>query len=611
MKEQSVFKELSRYMPEKEREELLSKLKRSLYVPEEVEERKYHREIDKNEREEKLLKDLNKVSFFSRILLWIKSKLSGKTIREMYLNTRIKHFKKNIASKYPGLTGFETRDLTPKVAEMVFGVYTLTVPLRDIFRRIWINSEDLEGMLVTLLEKRIPNPKKNLTDLVPLETLEKNFLESGTKEAMRDLVAKSLETYFDSLPKDISRDLERDLLPVTCTKDLILFQYKSFFQLFHFTPADGDLEKKTFFKNASAMLCLQHLERLHYALSQAILLKDATEIPEDVLAYMTELKKNIEAEGDEKLTAGLQDQTDDIGKEDNEGRERGEIDKGIEVSLRRLTAKAAAAHRSLPLEMLVKYFMKDPYHELVTNTPELRVKELYGSVFRLKIFAELEKIFPEIRQRVVEKEIQVLFEGKSMIHFRNYREYESIDYNKLGLPFFRFTRSLHLLFNYARHFYKEYIRDAVQVLERGILSQNRITNDRLLQYAAAVEDIENRAVSFDYSLSVDSEDGKLFQRLRFTLAQDKSHQRMYRTLVLQKDREVQAIIDRSLDALRGLATVFDDIISSKSDALSSQLNTHYFIKGKPVPLHQILAERKGHLKKFAELLDQVMKLEKG
>ena len=266
MKEQSVFKELSRYMPEKEREELLRKLKKSLYVPEEVEERKYHREIDRDEREERLTKDLNNVSWFSRLILWIKSKFSGKNIREMYLNARIKQLRKNIAAKYSGLTGFETRDLSPKVAEMLFGVYTLTVPLRDIFRRIWINTDDLEGMLVTLLNRRIQNPVENLENLVPRETLEKSFLQSGTKEAMRGVIKERLDAYFNSIPNNIFKGLEQDLLPLICTKDLVLYQYKSFFQLFNFTPLDDDLNRKTFFKSASAMLCLVHLERIHSAI---------------------------------------------------------------------------------------------------------------------------------------------------------------------------------------------------------------------------------------------------------------------------------------------------------------------------------------------------------
>ena len=486
MREQSVFKDLSRFMPEKEREELLGRLKKSLFVPDEAEEKKYHKEVDRSEREEHLTKDLNKVSWISRIILWIKSKLSGKSVREMYLNTRIKQLKKGIASKYPGLTGFETRDLSPKVALAVFSIYVLTVPVRDIYQRMWMKTEDFESMLMTLLDGRIPRVKKTLEELVPRETLEKIFAESATKEAMRDFLSKKLENYFDSIPDRVFKDLERDLLPITCTKDLILYQYKSFFQLFHFTPLDEDLGKKTFFKSASAMLCLQHLERLHFALSQAILLKDATEIPDDILEYLTVLKKSINEEVEDKITDGLTNENGEAaaegGAEAAEAAPRPAIDDIIAVSLKRFTQKAIAVFRALPLDPLVKYFMKDPYHELMKGVPELRLKELYVSVLRLKFVAELEKVFPEIRKQVVDREIHELFEGKTRIHFRNYREYESIDYKKFELPFFRFTKSIHLLFNYVRHFYKDYIRDGVQILERGILAQNRITRDRLLQY---------------------------------------------------------------------------------------------------------------------------------
>ena len=41
------------------------------------------------------------------------------------------------------------------------------------------------------------------------------------------------------------------------------------------------------------------------------------------------------------------------------------------------------------------------------------------------------------------------------------------------------------------------------------------------------------------------------------------------------------------------------------------MNNNYFVKGKPVSLEQILAERMDHQKGFVELLAQVVKLEKG
>ncbi len=152
------------------------------------------------------------------------------------------------------------------------------------------------------------------------------------------------------------------------------------------------------------MLCLQHLERLHFALSQAALLKDAIEVPRDILAYMTWLRRSEAEEATERLTAGLpDDEPDRDGENVPGGTDVDEVDSSIEAGLKRLTQQAITVHKSLPLENLIRYFMKDPYYELVRSVPELRLHELYVSVLRLRILAELESIFPEIRSKVVER----------------------------------------------------------------------------------------------------------------------------------------------------------------------------------------------------------------
>ncbi|MBT3273734.1 MAG: hypothetical protein HN368_11295 [Spirochaetales bacterium] len=613
MKNQSVFQELSRYIPEKEREDLLKRLQKSIYVPEEAEEKKFHREIDRNEREEHLTRDINNLSWISRIILWFRGRIGGKSIRELYLSVRIKNLKKHIGGKYPGLTGFETRDLSPKLAEEIFSVYTRTIPLRDIYQKIWMKSEEFERMFMSLLELRIPHVCSTLEDFMAIEKLQRLFSDAGKKEVLKEEIGKKLEAYIESIPNGIFKELEKDLLPITCSKDLVLYQFKAFFQLFHFTPLEEDLGKKTYFKNASAMLCLQHMERLHYALNETLIFKDGVELPEDILGYLTKVKKRKEIESSEEFENSLLD--DDVEPEEIDEEELIEEevipDTAIAEELKRLFTKAISVYRSVPLEQLIRYFMKDPYYELVKGIPELRLKDLYVSVLRMRVFAELEKVFPEIRKQVIETEIKLLFEGKNLRNFRNYREYQSIDYQKLGLPYFKFTRSILLLYNYVFYFYKDYLREGIQVLERGVLSQNRITRDRLLQYAAAVEDIEGKATAFDYALSPDAEDGKLFQRLRFSLAQDKSHQRMYRTLVIQKDREVKALLDRGIEGLTGLRNVYDEIVSSTSETLRLQMGNHYYIKGKPVPLQEILEERSNQIKRFVDLLNQVLKLETG
>ena len=57
MSDKSSFQDLARFMPEKEREDLLSKIQSSLTPEEGDEVPGYHKEIDKNERQGLLKKD--------------------------------------------------------------------------------------------------------------------------------------------------------------------------------------------------------------------------------------------------------------------------------------------------------------------------------------------------------------------------------------------------------------------------------------------------------------------------------------------------------------------------------------------------------------------------
>ena len=558
--------------------------------------------MEKDERNEIVRKDMNRLSWFTRFVIWIKARIGSKSFQDLFLVYRIRQLKKEVNAKYPGITGFETRDLSPRIAEEVFSLYSLTIGVRNLYKRIWTKSEHFEKMFMSLLESRIPSAKKSLADLVPVTKLEELYSETSSKEAMRNEVLSSLDSYINSVSNGVFTDLENDLASLYSTKDIVLYHFVSFFQLFHFTPMEENLDRKTYFKNASAMLCLNHLEQLHYALSSAASVSTAELLKEDILLYLTELGQEME---NEELA--------DLEQEPDKTEERAQLNPDVSISnsIQKISKRAAVLLGRLPFEPLLRYFLKDPYYTLVTSVPELRLKDLYVSVLRLRASAELEKTFPDIRRRVIEQRIEQLFSGKTLLNFRNYREYTSIDYKKLGLPFFAYTKSVSLLYNYIHWFYGSYIREAVQILDRGILSQNRITRDRLMQHSAAVEDMGERIKGFDYSLSPDSEDGKLFQRLRFTLAQDASHQKMYRTLVLQKDREVQALLDRGLEALSGLQGTFEEILGGPSDNIKSQLNSHFYMRGSPMSLAQILQERKDHIRKFKDLLSQVVKLERG
>lgn len=627
-------------MPEHEREALLNRLKQSVRSETDEREAPLHREVDERERTQRIEKDLSRLSIFARLWLWLRSKFGGRSIKEAYVAMRLKALKRSIAGRFPGLTGFETRDLSPRFADEIFRIYSLTVPLKPLYRRVWTDPVDLQRMVVGVLESRIPDVKRSVTEVLPMERLEEIVRSTGSREALREEATRRLSDYIDGIPGSVFASVQEDIKPLERTRDIVLYPYTSFFQLFHFTPMEEDINKKTYFKSASVMLCLEHLEALHHALYSVTTIPSHYELPDDMLMYLSvaeevEAERGLETEADEAngevsqaegrapklpLSDSVDEPVADGASEPPKAKSpepvdeeyaTARVDPKVKDLVTQLIDRSREAYKKLPFEALIRYFTKDPYYELVRTFQETPVKELYVSVLRLRFLAELDKLYPELRKRVVERDIRELFEGKTLRTFRNYREYQSIDYRKLGLPFFIHTRSVVLLFNYIHWFYRGYIQEVVQLLDKNVLSQNRITRDRLVQYAQTVEETAERIRQFDYSLSSDSEDGRMFQRLRFTLAQDSGHQKMYRSLVLQKDREVRTIIERGVDALNGLLRVFMDLMQSSSPTIRTAMQNHYFIKGRPTSLTEIVQERMDHIQNFLRLLDQVIKLERG
>jgi hypothetical protein len=187
----------------------------------------------------------------------------------------------------------------------------------------------------------------------------------------------------------------------------------------------------------------------------------------------------------------------------------------------------------------------------------------------------------------------------------------SLDYNKLGIPTFAYTKSINLLYNFIRIVYRRQIQELVQILSQGILRQNRITLNRLLVHVATLEDLETKIRALDESLSPDEEDGKLFNRIRYTLASDATHQRLYRSLINQKDNEVKSLIERGKEALLGLKKMFDEFLSSPMESFRQKLQAYHYIDGRSQTLLEVLRDRTEKIDKFQNLLYEISRIERG
>jgi hypothetical protein len=602
MSDRSIFQELSSSLNEKERNELLKKILKSLSLTNEIQEQVYAKQITLEDRNVKLSEELKLLDPITRFWYWLVSKVTGRSRRTILLNNKVKSLKNTIRHRAKNITGFETRNLTPEFANKIFELYMVSVPLKKLYTILWEQKNSFQVIFRHLLDLRIPDKISELEHLITKDEMIAIYDQTGAKTEIKVSIDARLREYIDSIPDMIYHEVEGSILPLYYLKDLVQFPFMSFFKLFHFTPDQDTDPDKLFFKNASAMVALEFLEKLYIALYSVQKIPHPIPINEDLMIYLavltdlqpTEMGKMPTTPEWENINIGedLRDKADKIYKDMNT-----------------LVEMVKNRFKNFPLTEIIRYFRKDPYYQLIYYPPKLKLKDFYESSLRIKILKDFDLIFPTIRRAYIDGQIEKLFKGKKMINFLHYREYKSIDYQKLGLPFFTHTLSVKILFNYFRHFYFDWIQEAVQMIGRGILSQNRLTLERLLTYAAAVEDISDKIRAFDESLNPDAEDGKLFQKLRFSLAQDPTHQRMYRNLVMQKEKLVTSIIDRGVDSLQGIEKVFSEITTSPSPVIRTQLENHFIINGRPKNLRAILSSRLEHLKIFRELMYQIIKYE--
>lgn len=585
MSDRTVLPELARSLSEQERRRLLSKIQSSISLDDTTEESIYHKEMEEDEREVMLRNDMERASLFTRLRIWIKRVLSGKDPKELFLNLRLGQYKSRIHQKLPGMVSFETRSLLPKCAQQFFSLYLTVLPLVKLFRSLWSSSQKYERAIIGLIEKRVIDAKKTILDFLTMDEMEKVYAETSSKNALKNKLIDEIHAYVQGIDDSIFVELEKGIVPVYYLRDLVLFPYKEFFKLFKVTYDSEDNTPN--FKTASAFVALDYFEQMYYAVYLATKIDRNKKPDKDFADFLCEPDEDDET-----------DPCEDLG-----GRE---IDEVISEILNEATAFAG----KMPFVEFIRYYHDDPYYQLIFYIPKLNLRDFYTSKLELDIIPQLDDYFPQVRKNVIDDKIDELFPNERLEPLLYYRDYSSVDYQRIGLPTFAYTRSINLMYNFIRSYYRKKIQNVIQILSQGLLRQNRLTLNRLLVHSASIEDLQDKIKAFDESLSTEEDDGKLFQRIRHSLATDAGHQRLYRSLLQQKDNEVRTLIEKGKESFLGIKKIFEEFINSTEETVKQRLNIHYYLDNTSKRLKEVLVDRAQHLEKFRSLLYEVAKIER-
>lgn len=263
MIEKTKLEEISSELPEHERRELLARIKRGL--DQDAREDVERIELKQEEREKIIAEEIAQASLWERFLLWLKSLLTGRSKRDLFVDTRISQLKRSIRQKNPGISGFETRNLTPKFARQLFDLYSAAFPLRELFLTFSRDVEFREAALNYIFESKYPEAKKELEELAPAPDMEMAF-GSGGEEEVRKLVLRRFNDYLKRIPDRLFQQIEEGIKPLIYFRNLTLFPYTLIFRHFNYYPGELLDEKYPYFDHGPAMLMLDLLERLYGAL---------------------------------------------------------------------------------------------------------------------------------------------------------------------------------------------------------------------------------------------------------------------------------------------------------------------------------------------------------
>ena len=580
MKQNSgIMEKLARSLTESERLEFLKQIHSCLKDDQITHKKLVRHESDQEEKRVMVAQDIKKLPPVRHFLLWMRKVFSGKSIADLYLELKINQLKRNIRHKNSSMVSFETRTLKPQFAEYVFQVFVSTIPLQNLFKRIWKNDKELNffhQLVFERIENALDKPVTSCYELVQIEELVALYQNGGKRESIIDEIEKKIDAYIESIDKQKFHTVENQLGPLYSLRDLVQFPFTHLFHNFHGTIRNDDPETVPIFQRASALTSLDMIEELYYALYHAVQTEITPDFNENFVDRLFE-------------AAYYREETESIREEDMDEEIKVDSDRfSLLEDIKNIKETVRDFMFRISLPQLIRAFKEDPYYRLVVYVPSIDIQDFYRNMKKLSLRTEIEEIIKHVRQESLTKERSSLFEGSRVRALHYYRSYSSVDYEKIGITAFRFYQGVLVLYNFLTIFYKGPIQKILQILESFVSEQDRITRERMVKYASAAEDVLYKINELDDSLSPEQDDGKKFQKLRFETNIDQAQKRIFLNTVGKKDTEAKELLMKGRDALRGIRLLFKDFLENRDPFVQDGLSKRYMLQGKVKTLYDVL-----------------------
>jgi hypothetical protein len=582
----TVFEKLASSLPIEERKVLLSNINKSLKLYESSDDY-IKKEIPRNELEARVRHDINKSSWFEKIILKFYTFFTGKNPVDFFLKRQLIHLKKRLNSM-SGNPYFdhENRKLSGRLASEVYSLYVLAAPLSKLFKVIWHDTDFIESVYSSLVTDIIHTTKREIYDFISLEEMETIFESTGEKNQIRKKLINRMNEYLNSIPIKIISDINDNFLPFYYGKFFVLFPFKNFLNAFGCSVSDLVEFRSPEFKITEFSNVIDRLERLYYALTLFSLINWNDEFITKIAGTYLNVHEKIDRDLYEERLQYIR-------------KEIKTLDAGIHDFIKKT-----------PLEDIIKYIKNDSYYELICKIPKPDFFEFYSSTLKLRILSGFTEIFQDVQKKYISSSIERIFLGYKLYQLNGYREYNDFNHKELNLDYFKHISSLMLIHNFLTQYYKEKVLDVFQVLYKTVLSKNPNIQTKIASLMKEADKTIHEINHFDKSLLSDHEDGKTFSLLKNEIQKSPALFRKYKSFIIEKDLAAERLIFSGLELLSSIRRNLEVVMGSPSDQIRLQLSSVYPLVDRDRSLRQLMKILIADVSGLNALIKQNLEVEK-
>ncbi|MFP4377552.1 MAG: DUF5312 family protein [Spirochaetales bacterium] len=598
-----TFRDLALALPEDERKALHSRIVSSLSLRSSGSPGSLTSGTSAENKEELIHAEMVRLSFWQRIRYFLRKLLSSHSDEQAYLEFRLAEVRRRAIRALPGLRPMEPHSVSSEVAVQTWDLYRAAYPVIPLFLDFWREEHYLQRAIEHLLREHIPDAKDDLYSFASLRELQETFYKNERKGEVRSLVLDRLEHYLAEIPKDILEDLANGLEPFYFLKQVAIYDYNTLFKIFGFDPGISPPEDVPPFSDAPTSAALPPIELLYLALYTTAKLSEDFHMHSEVLDRYLAMKHA-------ERRPGVGQEDDDTSQESAEAEQRRKRVSELELALRKLLRASRSVAGEVPLADIIRFYARDPWIRSRPYVPRIQLEVFYRSELTMKLLAQLDERFPEVRKGVIERMVRRLFGGEPnpLNHFKNgphllAERYESDRYTHIY--------SLTVTFDFLRKIFHGRMHEMFRILARILPVRQRDSSSDLARHLAGVDEIYADIEDFDASFSPESEDGKAYFRIRYGVEKDVSLQRSYHNQLLQRDRESGVLVERAVEHLRGLHRVVKSLQSTLTDQIRERYASNDPRVNELDGLDQLLAREAQKLEQFERVISHIRAMEQG